>query len=181
MGILLIAFVVLWLGTLVHELGHVLVAEAFGARITEMNVLGLDVYPDPRVHYRPGFYGYVRFDRSLPYPQVEYMRMAGSLSTLAVALLAQAALWVAPPRRTWPRLAVTGFCFSWIDLFYHTLPVLLGRQSSGSAEVYNSLVALGVPGWVVGAAVVGVSVLLLILTLVRWRQLVHPTSGRAPL
>jgi hypothetical protein len=143
-----------------------------------MNVLGLDVYPDPRVHYRPGFYGYVRFDRSLPYPQVEYMRMAGSLSTLAVALLAQAALWVVPPRRTWPRLAVTGFGFSWMDLFYHTLPILLGRQNSGTAEVYNSLVALGVPGRVVGASVIGISVALLILTLARRRQLVHPTSGR---
>jgi len=175
-GILAIAFAVLWLGTLVHEGGHALVALACGARVEEMNVLGLNVYPALRVRYRPGFYGYVRLDRLLPHPQVEYMRMAGSLGTLAVALLAQAILWAAPPRRAWPRLVVIGFCFSWIDIVYHTLPVLVGSRSTISAEAYSALVAVGASDWMVGMAVIGVSGLLLTLTLVRWRRLANSTS-----
>lgn len=180
-GILAIAFAVLWLGTLVHEGGHALVALACGARVEEMNVLGLNVYPALRFHYRPGFFGYVRLDRSLPHPQVEYMRMAGSLSTLAVALLAQAILWAAPPRRAWPRLVVIGFCFSWIDIAYHTLPVLVGWRSTISAEAYSALIAVGAPDWMVGMAVIAVSVVLLTLTLVRWRRLASSTSRCAAL
>jgi len=177
-GVLIVALAVLGLGTLVHECGHALVAAVFGARVTEMNVLGLNIYPALRVNYRPGFYGYVQFERSLPYPQVEYMRVAGSLSTLAIAIVAQVILWIAPLRRAWLRLVVIGFCFSWIDLFYHTLPVLLGRPSPSSAEVYNGLVALGVPGWLVGVAVLGVSIALLTLTLLRWRRLARSASER---
>lgn len=174
-GIVAVAFVVLWLGTLIHESGHVLVARASGARIEEVNVVGLNVYPVLRLHYQPGKFGYVRFDHKLPYPQVEYMRLAGSLSTLAVALLAQGVLWAKPPRRTWPRLIVIAFCFSWIDVFWHTLLALLGLRSRAFAEAYNALVALGAPGWLVSMAVVGISALLLILTLVRWRWLIRPT------
>ena len=37
-GILAIVFAVLWLGTLVHESGHALVAGAFGVRIEEVNL-----------------------------------------------------------------------------------------------------------------------------------------------
>jgi hypothetical protein len=174
-GIVAIIFAVLWLGTLVHESGHALIAMAFGAHIEEVNVVGLNIYPALRLHYQQGKFGYVRFDRTLPYPQVEYMRLAGSLSTLVVALLAQGILWSKPPRRrTWPRLIAIAFCCSWIDTFWHTLLALLGLRSTTYAEAYNALVALGASGWLVSMAVVGISALLLILTLVRWRQLVRP-------
>ena len=41
-------------------------------------------------------------------------------------------------------------------------------------ESGHALVALGTSGWLVSMAVVGISTLLLILTLVRWRQLARP-------
>ena len=172
-----IVVAVLWLGTLIHEGAHALVAAACGARVEEMNVLGLDIYPALRVHYRPGYYGYVRFDRRLPSPQVELMAAAGSLSTLAVALLAQVVLWINPPRRRWLRLLVIGFCFSWLDLLYHTLPTMglrppfFALRLVERAEAYNALVALGLPAWWLGAAVVAISLMLLVLTLARWLQL----------
>lgn len=168
-GVVATVFAVLWLGTLVHESGHALVALAFGAHVEEMNVVGLNIYPALHIHYQLGKFGYVRFDRALPYPQAEYMRMAGSLGTLMGALLAQGVLWGRPPRHISLRFIVIAFCFSWIDLFWHTSFALLGLRSKAYAETYNALVALGAPGWLVSMAVVGISALLLILTLVRWR------------
>lgn len=173
-GVLTIVFGVLWLGTLVHEMGHASVAIASGAQVTQLNVLGMDLYPTLCINYRPGYFGYVSFDRPLPYPQVEYISAAGSLSTLMVALLAQVILWIAPLRRVWPRLVTVGFCFSWIDILYHTWPVLMGSQNTARAEAYLALTELGAPGWLIGGAVVGVSALLLILTLAavaaRWMR-----------
>ena len=172
-GVTLIAFGTLWVGTLVHESGHALAALACGAHVTEVNVVGLTVYPAPGFAYRPGFLGYVRFDRALPAPQGQYVRMAGSLSTLAAALLAQAILWIAPPRRTWLRLIGIAACFMGLDIAWHTALVLLGLRNAPYAETYGALVALGTPARMAAGILLGVPLVLLALTLIRWRWLVR--------
>jgi hypothetical protein len=170
-GIAWIAFGTLWVGTLVHESGHALVGLACGARVAEVNVVGLTVYPALGFVYRPGFLGYVRFDRVLPAPQGQYVRMAGSLSTLAVALLAQAILWIAPPRRTWLRLIGIAGCFMWLDVAWHTALTLVGLRSMAYAETYSALVALGTPPWLAAGTLLGVPLALLALTLICWRRI----------
>ena len=170
-GIVALAFVVLWVGTLVHECAHGLVGVAYGARVERLNVLGLDLYPELRFDNSPGYYGRVWLDRSLPDTADHWMRAAGSLGTLLVALACQAWLWTKPPGRKSVQLLVIGFCFSWLDIFWHTSLALLGRRSMMYAESYNALVALGAPGWLVSAAIVVTSALLLAATIVRWRML----------
>lgn len=176
-GIALIFLLVMWAGTLVHEVGHALVAMAYGARVTEMNVVGLTLFPKLRVHYELGRFGYVAFDRGLPFRQDTIMRMAGSLSTLALALTAQITLWLGPLRQTGPRLLVTGFCFSWLDLFLHTTLAVVGWKPMAYAEAYNALMAIGAPDWLVVSAVIGVSALLLALTGARWFHWSNWSSG----
>jgi hypothetical protein len=177
-GIAVIILGVLWLGTLVHEAGHALVGTAYGLRVTEMNVLGLNLYPRLRFHVQPGYFGYVLFEGAMPHRQAgQYMTMAGSLSTLAVAVLALAVFWVWPPRRTWPRLILTAFCFSWVDLLWHTSFALVGLRDRSFAETYSALVALGAAEWLAGTATIGISILLLVLTVLRWRQLVRRAPG----
>jgi hypothetical protein len=168
-----IALAVLWLGTFVHEGAHALVATALGARVERINVLGIDLYPALRVNPVPGSFGRVWYDYWLPVPQSFYASAAGSLGTLAVALLAQALFWAVPPRRTWSRLVVTGFCFSWLDIFYHSWPALVDERSLAHAEAYWALVALGAPRWLLNMAIAGLSVALLVLTGVRWWRLVR--------
>ena len=177
---LLLTFVVGWTGTLIHESGHWAVAAITGgARLQELNVLLFDLYPAFRFHYVPGYYGYVRFDRHLAPPYSEMMSAAGSLSTLLVALLAQALIWFRLPCHLLPRLLAFGFSFSWLDLLYHTLPTMswqppfFARQVAERAEAYNALVTLGLPGWWLGAATLGISLLLFGLTATRGLKLLR--------
>jgi hypothetical protein len=170
-GMVALAFVVLWVGTLVHECGHALVGVACGVEVERMNVLGVDLYPRLRIDYQAGYFGRVWFSRGLSYPQDEWMRAAGSLSTLAVAMACQAALWLRPSQRRWLQTLIVGFCFSWLDIFWHTSLALLGRRSMIYAEAYSALVALGVPRLALSAAIFGVSGLLLAATMMRWRML----------
>jgi hypothetical protein len=177
-GIAAILVGVLWLGTLVHEAGHALVGMAYGLRVKEINVLGLNLYPVPRFHVWPGYLGYVRFEGALPHRQADlYVTMAGSLGTLVTALLAQVALWMRPPRRVWPRLILTGVCFFWVDILWHTSLTLVGLRDRSYAEAYDALIALGAPGWLVGTATISISALLLGLTLLRWWRLARRTGG----
>lgn len=178
---ILIALGTLWIGTLVHESGHILIALVCGANVAELNVLGLTLYPSLYFAPRPGYFGYVRFDAPLPAPRVQYMQMAGSLSTLALALLAQAVLWLGPPRRTGLRLINSAACFMWVDVVWHTVPVLLGRRESGYAETFTALVTLGVPRWLAAGVLLGISLTLLVLTLTRWWRLARHVSNLVPL
>ncbi|TET52320.1 MAG: hypothetical protein E3J64_05350 [Anaerolineales bacterium] len=136
-----------------------------------LNVLGLDLYPALRFDYLPGYFGRVWFDGSLPDAADGWLRAAGSLSTLAVALLSQLVLWARPPRRRWLLLALIGFCFSWVDVFWHTALALLGWRGMMYAETYSALVALGAPGWLTAGAIFGVTAALPAATIVRLRRL----------
>jgi hypothetical protein len=176
-GAVVIAFVVLAVGTLIHECGHALAGIAFGARVERLNVLGLDLYPSLRFEHASGYFGRVWLDRSLPEIADHWMRSAGSLSTLGLALIFQAALWARPPRRRWMQLLVVGFCFSWLDVFWHTSLALLGWRSMMYAEAYSALVALGAPAWALSAAILLISGLLLAATIIRWRMLGRAAGG----
>ena len=103
-----------------------------------------------------------------------------------LALLAQATLWLSPPRRLWPRLILSGFSLSWIDLTYHTLSITglnissFVVRASWRAEAYNALVRLGVPGKPLLVGIAVLSALLPSLTVIRWIRFMRPTAGDTP-
>jgi hypothetical protein len=178
-GALLLIAALFWLGVLLHEAGHIVSAWIFGARLTRLNVLGLELVP--RLGWRPlvGHYGLMSVRGALTPHQRDVMRLWGSLATLGAALAAQAVLWLTRPRRGAVRLCVLTLCFFWLDILTHTLPtlgipayLLFGtRTVTSSAEAYLAAVALGMPGWLFQALAVGVPVALLAATLIRWHLL----------
>jgi len=172
-GAVLIALGTLCVGTLIHETGHALAAMACGARVVEVNVVGLTLYPALRFGHQPGFLGYVRFERALPSPQSQYVSIAGSLSTLVVGLLAQAVLWLVPPRRMWSRLIGFAACFLTLDVAWHTMVMLLGLRSASYAETHTALVALGALPWLAAGMTLGVPLVSLALTPITWRRLIR--------
>jgi hypothetical protein len=178
-GALLLIAALFWLGVLLHEAGHVVSAWIFGARLTRLNVLGLELVPRLGWHPLADHYGLMSFRGALTPHQRDVMRLWGSLATLGAALAAQAILWLTRPHRGAVRLCVLTLCFFWLDILTHTLPtlgipayLLFGtRTVTSSAEAYLAAVALGMPGRLFQALAVGVSVALLAATLIRWRLL----------
>lgn len=75
-----------------HELGHALVALALGARIVAFNVLGIQWYPILAWIPQNGFGGYVVWYASPNLIVHRLIVMAGSMSTLLIALGAALAL-----------------------------------------------------------------------------------------
>lgn len=180
LGVLALIGGLFWLGVLLHEAGHMAAAWAFGARITHLNVLGLDLLPSLGWAPEPGYYGYMRYAGDLSPFQRDIFELAGSLATLGAAIIAQAGLWLTHPRGT-ARWAVLTLCFFWLDILTHTLPTLgipaylfFGtRTITSSAEAYLAAVSLGMPGRLFQTLAVGLSVGLLALTVMRWTLLVR--------
>lgn len=181
LGVVILVAVLFWLGVLLHEAGHIVSALAFGAHLTGLNVLGLDLVPRLAWNPLPGYYGYTSYQGHIHAEQEEIVRLWGSLSTFSLALIAQAVLWLTRPRRGIVRLTVLTLCFFWVDMLVHTLPTLgipsylfFGtRTITSAAEAYLAAVALGLPGWLFQVLAVGLSLGLLLATLIRWYLLMR--------
>lgn len=178
---------VFWLGTLLHEAGHAASAMLFGARLTYLNILWLDLIPSVRWNPLPGYFGYMRYEGDLTPIQQEVVGLAGSLSTLLVAVAAQMILWLTQPRKGVARLVALTGCFFWLDMLTHTLPtlgvpayLLFGvAETTPRAEAYLAAVALGMPGLLFQAFAIGLSAGLLALTLICWRRLRRTDASEA--
>lgn len=184
LGALALIGAIFWAGVLLHEAGHVLSALIFGARLTRLNVLGLEFLPSLRWQPMPGYYGYMTYQGDLTPVQDSLVSLAGSLATFSTAVVAQLVLWLIKPRPGAGRLAVLALCFFWLDILTHTLPTLGipaylffgSRTLTPAAEAYRSAVALGMPGPLFQVLAVGLSLALLALTLFRWHRLARTHS-----
>jgi hypothetical protein len=160
-------------------MGHVVALWIFGGRLAGLYILGFKLYPRLLWRPLPGYYGYVSPEDTLPAVQQQIFLLCGSLATLAAALSAQIILWATRPCRGMVRLALLTICFFWLDILTHTLPTMGipaylffgGYTVSQANEAYLAAVTLGMPATVFQASVVGVSLLLLVLTMFRWYRL----------
>ncbi len=163
-------------GTLWHELvGHGLTGVAAGGRIVRLHVLGVDLWPQLRWDGWSGGYGSIRVTGIPTQTGKKVYRLAGSLSTWCVSVVAVSLLWL----RSWrglPRAVMVCLSLWWIDLLSYTLPSWGLRRSilwgGVYSEPYEAANALGIPGPLFQAFAVGTSTLLLaalILRLVRDR------------
>ena len=95
----------------------------------------------------------------------QLMRLGGSMSTWIVSVVAVTLLWLRR-WRPWSRAVLLLLGIWWIDLFTYTLPVWGLRRSvlwgGQYAEPFEAAVALGVPGWLFQAFVVGSCIALVV-------------------
>lgn len=154
------------LGTLVHEVGHGLTAVVFGARVVQLNVLGIQLYPSLGWDYQARYFGRIWWQGQLTSNQQAWVLLAGNLATMAVAFTALL-LYL-----RWRSNGLIGtilltLSFFFLDTLTHTLPtfglpmyLFFGRRSVESvSEGYLAAVSLGVPGRVFQAMVVGYGLL----------------------
>jgi len=153
-------------GTAWHEgVGHGLVGVLCGGHIVSMKVLGVQLRPTVRWVGRDSCYSQCDV-QEISSPTGEHLcSLGGSLSTWFVSVLAVLLLWV----RDWPprtRFLLAWLGIWWIDLLTYTWSswglrrcILWGALYS---EPYEAAVALGIPGPVFQAFVVGTSALLLV-------------------
>ena len=140
-------------GTFVHEvIGHGLAAVSLGGHITQVTILGLQVYPSIEFVDWPILSGYggINHQGADTGPQVHLIDIAGSLSTWLVAVLANVVLWTRRRWHGWPKVVMILLSLYWIDLFTYTLPtwglkrsILWGPVYS---EPYEAAVGLGING-----------------------------------
>ena len=166
-AVLLLFAALFWIGTLIHEGGHMLIALLHGVRIVHLQVLGLDLIPRLAFDPLPGYFGYVRYQGTLTEHQRLVFSLWGSLATFLVALAAQAVWWIARPPRGLLRAGLLFLCFFWVDVVYHS-PLPGAASPARSFEPYRAATGLGLSPGLYAAIVWGLSALLLILTLLRW-------------
>ena len=152
------------IGTLWHEVvGHGLVGTLAGGRITHVEVLGLDLWPQPRWIGWQGHYGWCDVEGIAGQTGEHLMALAGSLSTWLVAAAATIALY-ARRWRAWLTPVLVCLSLWWIDLFTYTLPTWGIRRSilwgQVYSEPYEAAVQLGIPGTLFQVFVVTTSALL---------------------
>jgi hypothetical protein len=144
-------------GTAWHEIvGHGLTAVAFGARITYIEVLGLQWYPSLKLADRPSHLGQCGHTEINDPTSNAVIRLAGSLSTWFVGVFALALLY-AKRWCGWSRLLVIALSIWWADLLANTLASFgISRYVPWPAysEPYEAARALGMPGPVFQALVV---------------------------
>ena len=182
-GLLVAALIV---GTFVHEvIGHGLTAVSLGGRITQVVILGLQVYPSLEFVDWPivSGYGHINHDGVGTGPRLHLVNMAGSLSTWLVAVLANLVLWTRRRWYGWPRAVLIVLSLYWIDLFTYTLPtwglkrsILWGPVYS---EPYQAAVGLGINGNAFRVFVLltcGAMLLSLLLHLYRARRRLAPQT-----
>ena len=167
LGIILILFA---LGTLWHEAGHGLAAILFGARVVRVNVLGLQLYPSLAWDFQTGYFGRIWWRGQMTPDQRAWVSLSGNLATMLVSVAALA-LYSRLRLRGAARTALLTLSFFFLDILAHTLPsfglpvyLIFGRRSVESvSEGYLAAIALGLPGWVFQAAVVGYALLAVVL------------------
>jgi len=153
-------------GTVWHEVvGHGLVGVLCGGTIEYVDVLGVELYPQCRwIGWPAGLYfGHCNV-AGLPNERAEnLMSLGGSLSTWCIAVAATCGLFFGKPRG-WPAAALAGLSLWWIDALSYTLPVWGLRKAvfwgSKYPEPYVAATALGCPGWLFQAIVIGGSLLM---------------------
>ncbi|RMF85891.1 MAG: hypothetical protein D6744_00600 [Planctomycetota bacterium] len=137
-------------GTLCHELlGHGLTGVLLGGRITELHVLGVDLWPRPRWVGWQGYYGWCGVEGLSSDAADAWMGLAGSASTWLVAAVASVALWL----RRWrgvARVALVCASLWWIDAATYLLPAFGLKRSilwgGDYAEPYECAMRLGADG-----------------------------------
>lgn len=163
------------LGTAWHEVvGHGGFGILRGGHVAEVELFGCRVYPAGQWQGWIGYYGRCRVE-GIPTPRGSaWMLLGGSMSTWLVALLATGALWL----RRWngrARRCLAWLSLWWIDGLTYTLPVWGLKRSllwgGTHAEPYAAAVDLGLSGRDFQIIVVGSSIAMAILLLLRLRQL----------
>lgn len=175
----LLLFVVLMLGALfLHESGHMLVALWFHARITAFNLLGIQWFPNLAWRPEQGYLGWVSWAGSLKPPQIQAVLLAGSMTTLFVAIGAAASLHLVRQGK-WARFGVMLLSFYWVDVILHLAPVFgvrlpffaaNPRSQRSVAEAYFAATELGVPSNLYLAAVTLAALFCFVLWLAAWRK-----------
>ncbi len=169
LGIVVLLFVV---GILIHEGGHGVLAIAFGARVTRMEVMGLTLWPTLSLSPMDGYWGRIWWQGELSFAQQKWVAIGGNLATILVSTVAIVA-WAALERResrpppAWARTALAVLSLFFLDTLVHTLPawglpmyLFFGRRDPSTvSEAYLAAVALGCPGEVFKGAVVLYSLL----------------------
>jgi hypothetical protein len=139
-------------GVFAHEAGHALAALALGARITSFNVLGIQWFP--ALAWRPqlGFLGWVAWFGSLSPAENRLVLVAGSLTTLLLAVAAAYSLHRFRPQGL-ARWTAIMFSLYWLDGVVHLLPIFgvrapltTPRTMRSFAEAYFAVTELGLPG-----------------------------------
>ena len=162
----LIAFTLsLPIGTFWHEvMGHGLAGKLVGGRVSYLEVCGVQLWPQLGWRGWPDRFGSCRTDGIRTLPGRHLCRLAGSLSTWCVAVLATLLLW-AKRWRGLARIALVCLSVWWLDVLTYTLPSWGLRRLifwwSRYAEPYEAAVALGIPGPLFQAFAVGTSACLL--------------------
>ena len=176
---LIVAFDVV-VGTAWHEIvGHGLTAVAFGARITYVEVVGFQLFPEIRWVGATGYFGYCGDSGVEGDAARALILLDGSLSTWLVGVTGACLLYLRR-WRGWVRILIIALSLWWLDLLLYTLPSLgiprylfWGHRYS---EPYEAAVALGVPGHVFQSLVLMTSA---VLGVTLGRNLVRRDSGCA--
>jgi len=144
-------------GTAWHEVvGHGLTAVAFGARITYIEVLGLQWYPTLKPADGPSHLGQCGHTEITDPTSNAVIRLAGSLSTWFVGLFSLALLYTRR-WRGWSKVLIIALSIWWIDLLANTLASFgIGRWVPWPqySEPYEAAMALGMRGSVFQVLVV---------------------------
>jgi len=161
-------------GTLCHELAHGLTATAFGGRIEQLELYGLQLWP--RLHWNgwSGRYGQCESSNNNTFTGQALESLAGAMSTWLVSLIAATLLWLRRWTR-WPRTILIVLSFWWIDLLTYLLPSwgiprsLFWGQNQIS-EPYDAAIALGIPGPAFQAFAIASCALIAAATMMRLRR-----------
>jgi hypothetical protein len=138
------------LGTACHEImGHALVARICGAEVSQIVVLGVQVWPGLEWLGSQGKFGWCRFSTDIEDRCYALALLAGSGSTWVVAVLSAILLRVRSWRPGW-HTVLFSLSLWWADLFLHTLPSFGCRRfvfwgSSLRAEPVEAVAQLGIP------------------------------------
>ncbi len=151
-------------GTAWHEfMGHGLCAIAFGAKITYLEVMGFQLYPDFCWVGPTPYFGRCLDSGVNSEIQRAWVLLCGSLSTWIAGVVGVILLYTFR-WRGWSRILMIALGTWWLDLLLYTLPSLgipryffWGHYHS---EPYKAAVALGVPGPVFQGLVVLTSFIL---------------------
>lgn len=163
-----LAYVGILIGVLVcaigwHQLaGHGLAALLCGAQITEINVLGVQVYPSLDWEFRSGYFGWVHWNGSLTSQQTAFVALSDGLSTWIVSIIALP-LFLRTRQWSTKRIILLALSLYYLDIFVHTLPSLgiplhlaLGNRDPATLnDGYQAAQTLGIPGSVYQIAIVG--------------------------
>lgn len=110
------------LGTACHEVvGHGFTAIAFGASVTEVQILGVRVWPTLEFLDWDGYYGKCWWQGDLTESQSNWVLLAGAASTWAVAAAATILLWCRS-WGVWGRWILTAVSLWWLDILTYTAP-----------------------------------------------------------